>query len=405
MFNYYKSIMKSSTVLGSVELDKFLYTIKNGNEHVEQIKKARTAYTMDKNEYKFIKLNSLPCYTLNFRFNKTRKNSNIIDSTGFIYLDVDGQTNINLYNPIIFASWLSLSGNGRGILVKIENINSSNFKVQYNQIAKALDIDADDGARKATQPNVLSYDPNLYINYDSEKWVVDYKESAKQEKAQYSSNLKATNTIATVMDSFQSNLRFDNLSELIENVEFNGDVIHDFKTKVLYSKTTIPFNGIQEGKRNTTLIAIAYQIKALNKGITHETLFRLMRSINTDHCIKPLSLNELNSIVSYAINQEAPEPIKNAERRFVFNSDYDLTTKEKRQVVIKVINQDRVKQSKLKIEKVIEIWDFIIDGTITQKGLARKAKMNIKTIKKYFPLYKSEIQSLNREYRTNNKSP
>ena len=405
MFNYFKSITKSSTVLGMVELDKFLYTIKNGDEHLEQIKKARIAYTIDKNEYKFIKLNSLPCYTLNFRFNKTRKNTNIIDSTGFVYLDVDGQTDINLSNPMIFASWLSLSGNGRGILVKVENINSSNFKVQYNQIAQALEIDADDGARKATQPNVLSYDPNLYVNYDSDKWVVNYNESIESEKAQYSVNINTSDTIGTVVGSYEYPLRFDNLSELIENVEFNGEVIHDFKTKVEYSITMIPFKGIPEGKRNNILIAIAYQIAALNKGITYDMLFKIMRSINTDHCIRPIPLTELNSIVNYAIKQEAPEPIKNAERRFVFNSDYDLTTKEKRQEVIKVINQDRVKQSKLKIEKAIEIWDFIIDGTITQRGLARKAKMNIKTIKKYYPLYKSEIQILNKEYRTNNKSP
>ena len=192
---------------------------------------------------------------------------------------------------------------------------------------------------------------------------------------------------------------------MIENVEFNGNVIHDFKTKMEYSVTMIPFKGIPEGKRNTILIAIAYQIKALNKGITYDTLFSLIRSINADHCSIPLSLTEVNSIVSYAINQEDPEPIKNAERRFVFNSDYDLTTKEKRQGVIKIINQDRIGKSKLKIEKAIEDWDFITDNIITQKGLASKAKMNIKTIKKYYSLYKSEIQSLNKEYRTNNNSP
>jgi hypothetical protein len=73
--------------------------------------------------------------------------------------------------------------------------------------------------------------------------------------------------------------------------------------------------------------------------------------------------------------------------------------------VIKIINQDRIGKSKLKIEKAIEDWDFITDNIITQKGLASKAKMNIKTIKKYYSLYKSEIQSLNKEYRTNNNSP
>ncbi|WBX70869.1 primase C-terminal domain-containing protein [Tenacibaculum retecalamus] len=405
MINYYKSITKSSKVLGSVGIDKFLYTIKNGDEHLEQIKKARIAYTIDKNEYKFIKLNNLPCYTLNFKFNKTRKNANILDSTGFIYLDVDGYTDINLSNPLIFASWFSLSGNGRGILVKVENLDSTNFKVQYNKIAKALNINADEGARKTTQPNVLSYDPNLYVNYDSEKWEIDFKELTESKKDQYSGTNKATDIISTVVGYNDKPLRFDNLQDLIENVEFNGDVIHDFKIKIEYSCTTIPFKGIQKGRRNTIITAIAYQIKALNEHMNHERLLRLMLAINKDRCHEPLPMNEVKAIIDYVMRLEEITPNLNADRRFIFNSDYDLTTKQKRQEVIKVINGDRVKKSKLKVEAAIHDWDFIADGIITQKGLARKAKMNIKTIKKYYPLYKSEIQSLNKEYRTSNKSP
>lgn len=404
MFNYYKNVSQSSLVLGSIELEEFLSIVKNGNEYLSQIKKAREVYLLDKKSYKNIKNSKLPCYTFNFTFEKRRLNSNIINSTGFIYIDIDGTTDINLSNPLIYASWLSLSDNGRGILVKVKNINNFNFNIEYDNIAKALNVDADKGARKLNQLNVLSYDPELYLNINSNIWIAESIDSFQLKKDHYSSLIYNNNTVGTVVGSFNS-FRFDNLDELIANVEFNGDVIYDYKSKIGYSEIKIPFKGIRKGKRNSILNAIAYQIIALNPNITYDVFLRLLNSINEEHCNYPLSSEEIESIVDYVYKKDKINPIKNAERRFVFNSDYDLTTKEKRQQVIKFINNDKVEKSKFKIEKGIKEWDFIENGKITQKGLATVINMNIKTIKKYYPLYKSEIQALNIEYKTNNRGP
>ena len=143
------------------------------------------------------------------------------------------------------------------------------------------------------------------------------------------------------------------------------------------------------------LSSIAYQFRAFNPSVEKAHLFRYVNQINRDKCYEPLPANEINSMVNSIMKIEDILPVENAQRRFVFNPDYELTIKEKRQEVMKVLNSDRVKKSKIKIELAIEGWDFNSGGKITQKGLAVKIPMNIKTVKKYYPEYKSDIQIMN----------
>ena len=397
MINYYKSVTSSSNVLGQIEIQDYLNKIKKGDKNLNNIKLARDLYFENKAEYIKIKTNILPCYTLNFTFKNYRRNKDLIDSTGFIYIDVDGNTNIDFNNPLIYSTWLSLSGKGRGILVKVNNLTKLNYKSNYNLISRELGINSDNGARKITQLNVLSFDPQIYFNDKSEIWEAKDVNSNTNKKTHYSGNLKK-DIIPNVMGLFDNQIRYDNLNELIENVEFNGDVIHDFKTKVSYSKTHIPFRGIKNGSRNQYLSGIAYQHRALNPTIEKSHLFRFINKINHEKCFDPLPNNQINAIINSIMNIENLVPVKNAERRFLFSSDYQLTLKEKRQVVIKAINSDRVENSKMKIEKVIEDWDFDTKGKITQKAIATNIPMNIKTVKKYYPLFKSDIQMLNNTY-------
>ncbi len=195
MINYYKCVKGQSTVLGSIEINEFLSIVKNGNEYLETIKEARSKHLKDRTTYDKIKVSELPCYTLNFTFDKKKSNETILASTGFIYLDYDNSTKIDTSNPLIFATWLSLSGTGRGILVKTSDLTLNNFKDTYHYIAKELNIEPDSQACKATQFNVLSYDPNLYVNYESRVWIIDNTQINK--KYQYSNTKKKKKLFVT----------------------------------------------------------------------------------------------------------------------------------------------------------------------------------------------------------------
>ncbi|WP_242093138.1 primase C-terminal domain-containing protein [Aestuariivivens sediminicola] len=373
-------------------------TIQYGDYNQYLIEEARDIYYKNDLRYSNIKRNLLPCYTLNFTFDSYRRNANLIDSTGYIYIDIDDSTNIDFNNPLIYATWLSLSGYGRGALVKVDNLNKYNYKTNYNLISNELGIKPDNGARKLSQLNVLSYDPDIYINSNSEVWVAKDLTSTEKKKAHYSENNNNNSTIPNVMCFFDNEIRYDNLKELIENVEFNGDVIYDFRTKVYYSKTHIPFRSIKNGYRNNTLTGIAYQHRALNPFIERERLFRFVNRINQTMCFEPLPVKDIDTIIESVMSVEDIQPLENASRRFVFNSDYDITIREKRQEIMKVLNSDRVAKSKMKIENAIKDWDFECDGKITIKSLSIVTGMHRNTILKYYPLYKSEIHMLNKKY-------
>lgn len=401
MINYFKCVTSSRNVLGSISIQEYLNKIQNGDDNLNYIKEARESYFDDALRYSTLKRNQLPCYTLNFTFDKIRKDRNIMDSTGFIYIDIDGQTEINLSHPLLYASWISLSGRGRGALVKVKNLNPNNFFYTYNLISDELGVSSDNGARKRNQLNILSYDPDIYINDSSELWNCC---SFDIKYPHYSNNTYTHNIIPTVLgEKSNKDIRYDNLDMLLPKIDFDGKVLYDFKEKINFSKVKIPFKVIENGSRNNILSSIAYQLRALNPFIECDYLSRIMHKINKDKCIEPLQPSEINSMIRSIMNVELEDlkPIINASRRFIYNEDYDLPLKEKRSLTMTAINADRVKNSKQKIEKAIEEWNFEKDGKITQKSLAVANNMNKKTIEKYYPLYRSEIQLLNKKYHKN----
>lgn len=398
MINYFKCVTSSSNVLGSISIQDYLNKIQYGDYNLHLIEEARDTYFKDELRYTNIKQNNLPCYALNFTFNKVRRDRKINAPTGYMYIDIDGDTDINFNNPMLYASWLSLSGQGRGALIRVKGLTHDNFHYNYDFISQELDINSDSRARKRNQVNVQSYDPNIFINPESEYWECL---SDNTKYPQYSVNKKKT--ITTVMgENIPREIHLDNLKDVLPEIDFDGDAIYDLKNPIHYSKVKLPYNCIYENSRNAILSAIAYQIRALNPFIESNVLLRMMVKINNKICCEPQPTKQIRTIIRSVMNIELEHlhPLINATRRFIYNDIYDLSTKEKRSLTMSAINADKVKKSKLKIEKAIEEWDFDKDSNITQKSLTALTGMNKKTIEKYYPLYKSEIQLLNNEFKT-----
>ncbi|WP_204345550.1 hypothetical protein [Psychroserpens algicola] len=391
MFNCFTNIKSSSLVQGSITPEQFISLVKDGSEYSNKILAAREIYKTNSEGYTSFKLTNLPCYSLNFTFNKIRSNDTIKRASGYIYIDIDDNVEIELGNPLIFASWLSLSGHGRGVLVKVDGLNKANFSNTYNDISSELNINSDKGARKTTQVNVLSYDPYLYLNNNSDTFI------AISKKDHYSIK-KTKNTIGTVMGSEYHNLRFDNIDELIENVEFDGEVIYDFKQKIKYADAYIPFGGYQEGYRNNGLCGYAYQVRALNPKVNLKTLYNLLKIVNQEQCHPPLHNFKIRKITESVMKIKNIPAIMNKTRRYVYSKDYQLSVSQRKSEMMKLINKGRIEKSKMIIERTIYDWDFETMGKITQKGIQSITNQSLNTIKKYYHLYKSEIQRLNIEF-------
>ncbi|WP_298782379.1 BT4734/BF3469 family protein [uncultured Polaribacter sp.] len=385
--------LKSSTVLKEIDIYEFVEVIKNPDSKTQKrIEQTRSYYHNCKETYDSLKA-KLPCFALNFRFKEKRRNDNIIEPTGLIYLDVDKSTDIDLNNPYVFASWLSISNNGRGILVRVENLTIDNFKDTYLAIAKELNIDVDIRAAKPTQPTLHSFDKDIYFNEDAITWICDnnpYLENTPNTSLNIIKKRKGNDVIGENLI-----LRFNNFDE----VDFKGkEYLHFKDEKKLMASVIIP-RKIKAGSRNSIISAITYQIRALNPCIAFAHLKALIDSININCCKPTLKDEEIYNIAENVINLEDIEPILNSPRRFLFNPVFNLTHKQKMKIVNTKNGQALSEKTIKEIANCIDNWDVKKQGSISQTKLKVVTGKSIGTIEKYYKLFKSQIADIKEQYK------
>ena len=394
--------IKAPTVLTEIDIYEFIEVIKSPDIITQKrIEKIRSYHHKDKEKYDSLKAKLL-CFALNFRFREKRRNDNIIEPTGLIYLDVDNNTNIDLNNPHIFATWLSISGLGRGILVRVDNLTTDNFKDTYIAISKELNIDTDIRAAKSTQPTIQSYDKDLYFNEDALTWLCDTDTSLQNTPTTLLNTSKKRKGNNAIGENIK--LRFDNYNEM----DFKGQKYLYFKDeKILKSKVVIP-KKINSGSRNSVLSAIAYQIRALNPNVSFNHLKAVIESINIHCCIPTLKDKEIHSISKKTMEIEDIEPLLNSPRRFLFNPKFNLSRKQKMQIVNTKNGQAKSEQTIKEIGNCINNWDIKTQGNISQKNLKKASGKNINTIEKYYKLFKTEIAEIKqrfKEYKSGRLTP
>jgi len=182
------------------------------------------------------------------------------------------------------------------------------------------------------------------------------------------------------MGEKQKALRFNNLDEVILALDFKGqDYIYSY-TGIKYAEAFLPL-VIRNGERNTILTAYLIQLRALNLNISYATLLKTANSVNENSCLQKLPQDEIKELVKYVMKLKGLTPNFNKIRKIVINPTFKGNAKTLNAYVVnKVI---RPNNSRKKIQKVIDEWDFESKGKITQRALAKTIPMNIKTIGYY----------------------
>lgn len=157
------------------DIDYILNRIKVGKskEIVENVRKQPTKLLADE-----IKL-TLPAICFCGIFTK-RTDESITEHSGLICLDFDKYENLELLNEDInklkndkytFAAFISPSGNGIKLLVKIPK-EIENHKKYFDALEKYYNNNHfDTTCKNISRVCYESYDPNIYINKDSELWI------------------------------------------------------------------------------------------------------------------------------------------------------------------------------------------------------------------------------------------
>ncbi|MEN3324807.1 hypothetical protein VP395_13800 [Mariniflexile soesokkakense] len=374
--------IKSPQVLEEIDLYSYLYSISNTDKKVlERIEEARYLFNQGcKEKYEAIKC-SLPCYTLNFGFDKYKINDNIIGSTGLIYLDLDNETKIDLTNELIFASWMSLSNNGRGILVQIDGLTKDNFKYNYTIIAEKLGIEADKAARKATQYTVQSYDSNLYINEDSTTFkALDVKKKIPNSLLQ---KKKRSDSIDLGIKPL---IRFNTINDYNFNEE---PYIYFPEEKESIGEIYIP-KRIEYGARNTIIFAIGLQFRGFNPFVHSEDVSRLLYGININHCKPPLEEDELLIIVRSIMSVKDPKPLYNKERRILFNPKKKYSRKEKMAIINPILGKKRREKTYEELKECVKNWNYEELGKVTEKKLIKASGKSKNTVRRYYRQIKDD---------------
>lgn len=145
--------------------------IRNGysKEVVENVRKAQREKDGDaKDHYK--SLLPLICFSGTF---KVRSNAGILNHSGKICLDYDKLQNVDeakerfKKDPYVYAAFLSPSGNGIKVIVKIPP-SVEDHKAHFLALDEYFGLDSNDPQMKAvSQGCYMSFDPDIYINVNS----------------------------------------------------------------------------------------------------------------------------------------------------------------------------------------------------------------------------------------------
>lgn len=370
-------------------------------EHIELVQYARSL-ERGSEEYKSIKIKKLPAITINFNFSgRYIIGKNITDPTGYLYVDIDNITekDLEINMAYVCAYWRSLSDTGLTLVVKATGLTQYNLKAATEEIAKVLDIPYDPQAVSIDRLTVLSYDPNAYYNDNVDVFPIAEMELDQPERNNQLEKSTHYNTIKYNSIGYDCNgykLRFNNLDELLQpfNIVFDENGFYDLgrDNKLEYAQVFVPFKKIGEGKRETILKSIAYQLVALNKDVNRIILLKYLNSINDGKMSPPLHSSEVFQIFKKVYKQiNNIEPIPNAQRRFIYDKTKKLSPTDKRKLNLKKINQDRKNRTVSELLGVVKNWDYSLNGKITIKKLCEVTGKNKKTIQTYYKGLKAEI--------------
>jgi hypothetical protein len=413
--NYYHSISQPKVVT-NIAIENWLNQIKTGNTIFLSLIEEARKLSKNNPRYKEIKEELLPAITWNFTFNRYKNDRNISQSTGFLYIDVDksgfklvcdsertiliekcNNQIVTFDTDKVFASYSSLSNFGKGIIVKVANVLPDNFKAIYEYVLKDLGLTAyfDKNATKKTQFNVLSYDPNIFINNNS----FIYDAALLPKKTLKTADSKKETLVKTNVNTFETNttdnyfFRNNNLDEYW----IDGEVVVS-KEGYAVASLWLP-KTIANGKRNQTLMSYCNNLVYLNPCKTPHGIFKALKSNNIHRCVNPLPDNEIWSIVNCILKQrdEGTLTLKHIRtRKIIFHPNCGLIKKEKQNLVAKTVGGWRVEKTKSVIYEFIE--QFEGENKLTCKFIAEQTGLSKRTVERYLPEFKEYVAA---KFKTN----
>lgn len=178
-----------STEKHDISIDDYCEMILKG-KYQDMVLTAR-AVKNDLEKYKSLK-SKMPCVTGSAIMNQGAKTaSNIFEMNGLICLDIDDEVDINMIQRInsddyTFISHRSFGGDGLCVFVKI---NPNKFIESFHELAQyywdKFNLAIDQSCKNKNRLRYLSYDPYLFKNENSKKFIAKTKIKIEKKKESF----------------------------------------------------------------------------------------------------------------------------------------------------------------------------------------------------------------------------
>lgn len=178
-----------STEKHDISIDDYCEMILKG-KYQDMVLTARSVKN-DEEKYKSLK-SKMPCVTGSAIMNQGSKvASNIFEMNGLICLDIDDEVDINLIQRInsddyTFISHRSFGGDGLCVFVKI---NPNKFIESFHELAQyywdKFNLAIDQSCKNKNRLRYLSYDPYLFKNENSKKFIAKTKIKTEKKKESF----------------------------------------------------------------------------------------------------------------------------------------------------------------------------------------------------------------------------
>ncbi|WP_124642889.1 VapE domain-containing protein [Amniculibacterium aquaticum] len=200
---------------------KILADIKTG-VYQNAITYLRKSLADDKKEAAERAKKSLPAFTPSATFNGGRKMEFLTNYNALMVLDIDKlekeklqqcKTKIRM-DGFVFASFVSPSGNGLKIFVKVSSEKEQHketFLELQRYFEEILAVEIDKSGKDITRLCFFSYDPELYLNENAEVYASGAKQSVHNEN---SNGKKTHNQQSTI---YNDDLKYENAVKFTEN--------------------------------------------------------------------------------------------------------------------------------------------------------------------------------------------
>lgn len=340
------------------EVFYYLDRIQNG-KHEKIIRDLRSEIDPDKK--KLIK-NSLPAVTFCGVFT-SRKKENLKLGSGLAILDFDKISNVFEFkntlksNDYVFSCWISPSGNGLKALVKIPVIkDDAEYKLIFKQL-KTIFPDLDDSGSDISRLCFESYDPDIYINLDSEKFIPEYPSVSIE-------NI-ALGTITNI--------------PLIDNDEIANRLIKWFKSK------------FDSSARNSSLfkLAIAFNDFGVSKMICERYLHSFVEKDFTENEINALINSAYKNTENFGSKQFEDKVKRKQIENIVLSGKKDKDVLEK----FKEFDSEKLQNEIFLIRNNIntsEFWSYNDKGNLEISSYRFKLYLESLNYRKFYPSEKTK---------------